>query len=192
MFNVNYKKHGISFLIADFFKTSKTQIFFSCLLFVFGLVLSIIFYDAPEADKVYNTGRIIGKTILIILPCYILAFFSTVFKYVVLLFFAGFCYLGFMAGRIAKDLYEITAFSGILQFVFAYIPAFFVTIILLNVLINLLSPYVSFSANCVKTTNCRDSIITIIKYVLIIFAINIVFFTIWFLIFAKIFRLVAF
>jgi len=189
---VNYKKHGISFLIADFFRSSKTQIFFSCLLFVFGLILAVIFYDAPETDKVVDTGRIIGKMILIILPCYVLSLFSTVFKYVVLLFFAGFAYLGFMSGRIVKDLYEIIAFSGIVQFIVVYIPMFFLTILLLNVLINQLSPYVSFSANCVRSTNCRESFLTIIKYVLIVFTINIVIFTFWFLIFAKIFRLVAF
>ena len=87
---MNYKKHGISFLIADFFRSSKTQIFFSCLLYVFGLILAVVFYNSPEADKVVDTGRIIGKTILIILPCYIVAMFSTFFKYVVLLFFCGF------------------------------------------------------------------------------------------------------
>ena len=118
--------------------------------------------------------------------------FSTFFKYVVLLFFAGFLYLGFMSGRIAKDLYAVVAFSGIVQFVVVYIPMFLTTILLLNVLINQLSPYVSFSANCVRSTNCREGFLTIIKYVLIVFTINIVIFTLWFLIFAKIFRLVAF
>lgn len=189
---MNYKKHGISFLIADFFRSSKTQIFFSCLLYVFGLILAVVLYNSPEADKVVDTGRIIGKTILIILPCYIVAMFSTFFKYVVLLFFAGFLYLGFMSGRIVKDLYAVVAFSGIVQFVVVYIPMFLVTILLLNVLINQLSPYVSFSANCVKSTNSKESFLTIIKCVLIVFTINIVIFTLWFLIFAKIFRLVAF
>ena len=118
--------------------------------------------------------------------------FSTFFKYVVLLFFAGFLYLGFMSGRIVKDLYAVVAFSGIVQFVVVYIPMFLVTILLLNVLINQLSPYVSFSANCVRSTNSKENILTIIKYVLIVFTINIVIFTLWFLIFAKIFRLVAF
>lgn len=151
-----------------------------------------MFYNSPEADKVVDTGRIIGKTILIILPCYIVAMFSTFFKYVVLLFFAGFLYLGFMSGRIVKDLYAVVAFSGIVQFVVVYIPMFLVTILLLNVLINQLSPYVSFSVNCVRSTNCRESFLTIIKCVLIFFTINIVIFTLWFLIFAKIFRLVAF
>lgn len=118
--------------------------------------------------------------------------FSTFFKYVVLLFFAGFLYLGFMSGRIVKDLYAVVAFSGIVQFVVVYIPMFLVTLLLLNVLINQLSPYVSFSANCVRSTNCRESFLTIIKCVLIVFTINILIFTLWFLIFAKIFRLVAF
>lgn len=162
------------------------------MLYVFGLILAVVFYNSPEADKVVDTGRIIGKTILIILPCYIVAMFSTFFKYVVLLFFAGFLYLGFMSGRIVKDLYAVVAFSGIVQFVVVYIPMFLVTILLLNVLINQLSPYVSFSANCVRSTNCRESFLTIIKCVLIVFTINIVIFTLWFLIFAKIFRLVAF
>lgn len=189
---MNYKKHGISFLIADFFRSSKTRIFFSCLLYVFGLILAVVFYKSPESEKVVDTGRIIGKTILIILPCYIVAMFSTFFKYVVLLFFAGFLYLGFMSGRIVKDLYAVVAFSGIVQFVVVYIPMFLVTILLLNVLINQLSPYVSFSANCVKSTNSKENILTIIKCVLIVFTINIVIFTLWFLIFAKIFRLVAF
>ncbi|MCI6214835.1 MAG: hypothetical protein MR618_03740 [Clostridiales bacterium] len=189
---MNYKKHGISFLIADFLRSSKTQIFFSCLLYVFGLILAVVFYKSPEADKVVDTGRIIGKMILIILPCYVVAMFSTFFKYVVLLFFAGFLYLGFMSGRIVKDLYAVVAFSGIVQFVVVYIPMFLVTILLLNVLINQLSPYVSFSANCVKSTNSKENILTIIKCVLIVFTINIVIFTLWFLIFAKIFRLVAF
>ena len=84
------------------------------------------------------------------------------------------------------------ACSGIVQFVVVYIPMFLVTILLLNVLINQLSPYVSFSANCVKSTNSKENILTIIKCVLIVFTINIVIFTLWFLIFAKIFRLVAF
>lgn len=106
--------------------------------------------------------------------------------------FCGFLYLGFMSGRIVKDLYAVVAFSGIVQFVVVYIPMFLVTILLLNVLINQLSPYVSFSANCVRSTNCRESFLTIIKCVLIVFTINIVIFTLWFLIFAKIFRLVAF
>ena len=66
---MNYKKHGISFLIADFFRSSKTQIFFSCQLYVFGLILAVVFYKSPESEKVVDTGRIIGKTILIILPC---------------------------------------------------------------------------------------------------------------------------
>lgn len=108
--------------------------------------------------------------------------FSTFFKYVVLLFFAGFLYLGFMSGRIVKDLYAVVAFSGIVQFVVVYIPMFLVTILLLNVLINQLSPYVSFSANCVKSTNSKENILTIIKCVLIVFTINIVIFTLWFLI----------
>lgn len=189
---MNYKKHGIAFLIKDFFSTSKTQIFFSCLLFLSGLILAVIFFVAPEMQKGINVGKIIGKMILIIVPCYVLSLLSTIFKYAVIFFFAGFCYLGYFAGRIAKAVYSIQNFLGIIQFLLIYIPAFFVTIILLNALINLLSPHISFSCNSKISTMCKNSFVTIIKYVLVVFAINIVFFTLWFLIFAKIFRLCVF
>lgn len=188
----DYRKQQIGYAIRDFFKECKTIIAIAfiivCIGFIFGYASVKGQFQDDEIIK--SACKILFRMIFTLTICYAFIFISSYNNYLLIFGIIAFLFAGFRAGVAVCYLITVAKFSGIISLVFVYLPSFCVSFILLTMAMSISLGYSGVSPKGSFANTCPNIQKTILFNISAIYIINIIFLTVYILIFGNFFNAV--
>lgn len=176
----SYNKERFIFTIKDFFRDNKWFLIAEFCLYILGFGIAVAVFGGAEEYNVAR-GRAVIWWIVTISVFFLLLFFATFSKYLILNVPAAFVYLGYRTGTAAAFLTVAVGIKGFFNFILIYFPISVFTFFSGSVFLSLTLPYLSSSPKCCRYPNCAASIKNIFFTFSIIYAINLIFAVVWIL-----------
>jgi hypothetical protein len=170
-----YFKSRVFLSLKTFLSENKALLLLAFLLTAVGFAAGIILTDVDflDTELKYGGGRVLFYWFFTLTVCYALVFLAAFSKYLVFLAAVAFVLLGFRAGQ-ATLLLLAESLGNLITILFFYVPITLISVVLLSIAVKTV---LSYGAGYVCT------IMTVFKKILYIFAINLGFLLIFFLIF---------